>query len=116
MARCSAIKPNGERCQRPADGQHGFCWSHDPENAPKRRRTAARGGRGRASREVRDLKTYLAELAEEVRSGALDPKVGAVVNQIVNTRLRALEMERAILETDELAAEIEELKREHGVA
>jgi hypothetical protein len=116
MARCSAIKPNGERCQKPADGQHGFCWSHDPANAAARHRTASRGGRGKASREVRDLKSYLEDLAQEVRSGAIDPKVGAVVNQIVNTRLRALEVERTILETDELAAEIEELKREYGAA
>jgi hypothetical protein len=116
MARCSAIKPNGERCQRSADGQHGLCYAHDPTNAAARRRTASKGGRGKVSREVQDLKSYLQDLAEEVRSGELDPKVGAVVNQIVNTRLRALELERQVRETDDLAAEIEELKREYGVA
>jgi len=116
MARCSAIKPTGERCQRSADGQHGLCWAHDPTNAEARRRTSSKGGRGKASREVRALKAYLEELAEEVRSGELDPKVGAVVNQIVNTQLRALEMERQIRETDELASEIEALKVEHGIA
>jgi hypothetical protein len=51
-----------------------------------------------------------------VREGTLGPKVGTVVNQIYNTKLRALETERHLRETDELAAEIEELKREHGVA
>jgi hypothetical protein len=116
MVRCAAIKPNGERCQKPADGQQGFCWSHDPAHAEARRRTASKGGRGKASREVQDLKAYLEALAEEVRSGGLGPKVGAVVNQIVNTRLRALELERQVRETDELAAEIEELKREYGAA
>jgi hypothetical protein len=116
MARCSAIKPNGERCQRSADGQHGLCWAHDPTNAEARRRTASRGGRGKASREISDLKAYLEDLARDVRSGDVDPKVGAVVNQIVNTRLRALELERSVRETEELVAELEELKREYGAA
>jgi hypothetical protein len=89
---------------------------HDPLRSDDRRRAASRAGRSKPSREVRDLKSYLAKLAEEVRSGELDPKVGAVVNQILNTRLRALELERHIRETDELAAELEELKREYGAA
>jgi hypothetical protein len=116
MARCSAIKPNGERCQRSADGQHGLCWAHDPVNAEARRRTASRGGRGKASREIAALKDYLEDLAEAVRTGGLEPKIGAVVAQITNTRLRAIEMERQIRETDQLAAEIEELKRADGAA
>ena len=61
---------------------------------------ASRAARSKPSREVTDLKAYLEKLAEDVRSGRLDPKVGTVVNQIGNTRLRALEMKRVIRETD----------------
>src|SRR5215211_6189278 len=117
MIRCSAIKPNGERCKGTALGPHGYCWSHDPAHAGERHRMASRAARAKpGSKELSELKKQLSRLAEDVRNGGLDSKVGAVVNQIMNTRLRALEMERAIRETDELAAEIEELKREYGGA
>jgi hypothetical protein len=117
MSRCSAIKPNGEHCKGTAVGPHGYCWSHDPQYAEKRSRMASRAGRAKPGRkEISELKGQLSRLAEDVRSGKLDPKIATVVNQIINTRLRALEMERAIRETDELAAEIEELKREYSGA
>jgi hypothetical protein len=117
MTRCSAIKPNGERCKGTAVGPHGYCWSHDPQNAEKRSRMASRAARAKpGSMEISELKGQLSRLAEDVRSGRLDAKIGAVVNQIINTCLRALEMERAIRETEELARELEELKREYGGA
>jgi len=77
---------------------------------------ASRAARAKPTREISDLKEQLSRLAEEVRAGEVAPKIGAVVNQIINTRLRALEMERAIRETDELAREVEELKREYSGA
>src|SRR5215203_5802664 len=116
MSRCKAIKPDVERCQRSAEGPHGFCWAHDPAHAEARRRMASRAARAKPTREISDLKEQLSRLAEEVRAGEVAPKIGAVVNQIINTRLRALEMERAIRETDELAREVEELKREYSGA
>ena len=36
--------------------------------------------------------------------------VAAVANQLINTRLRAVEVERKIRETDELEARLEELE------
>ncbi len=113
---CSGITRSGTRCTLSVTGASGFCHLHDPTRAEERRRAASRAGRSKPSRELAGLKAYLEDLAEEVRSGKLEPKIGAVVNQIVNTRLRALEMERALRETDELAAEIAELKREYGAA
>jgi hypothetical protein len=111
--RCSGITREGHRCERSADGPNGLCWLHDPTRSEDRRRGASRGGRSsKASREISGLKAYLDKLAKDVRSGELDAKVGTVVNQIVNTRLRALEMERAIRETDQLAFEVEELRKE----
>jgi hypothetical protein len=110
MARCGAIKPNGERCQRSADGQHGLCWAHNPINAEARRRTASRGGRGKANREVAGLKARLEELTEEVLAGELETGRAAVANQLINTRLRAIEMERKIREQEELEARLEALE------
>jgi hypothetical protein len=114
--RCSAVKPNGERCTLPATGQHGLCWAHAPENAEKRRRTAARGGRGKANREVARLKEELRALKDDVLRGSVDRNDASVVVQVYRVLKDLIELERRVKETDELAAEIEELKREYGVA
>jgi hypothetical protein len=87
-----------------------------PAHAETRRRMASRAARAKPTREISDLKDQLSRLAEDVTTGKVVPKIRAVVNQIINTRLRALEMERSIRETDELASEIEELKRGYGAA
>lgn len=115
MAVCRSTKANGEPCRAPAVGPHGFCWAHDPANAEMRSRMASRAAKAKPSKEVAALKGELDRLAEDVLSGAQD-KIGAVVSQIYNTKLRAVELERQVRETDQLAAEIEELKREYGAA
>ena len=109
MALCAGTKGNGERCTATVEPPQTHCWWHDPANADKRRRAASRGGKGKPSREIRDLKRELEDLAEGVLTGKVDRGKGAVVNQILNTRLRAVELERKIRETDELQAKLEEM-------
>jgi len=53
---CRANKRNGSPCTAPASGADGYCWAHDPANAERRRRIASRGGRGKGSGELTDLK------------------------------------------------------------
>lgn len=55
------------------------------------------------------MKAQLETLADEVRADVIDPKVGAVVNQILNTRVRLIETERKLRETEELARDLAEL-------
>ncbi len=110
-ARCRAVKPNGEGCTLPAKGQHGLCWAHDPANAAQRHRTASKGGRGKPSREIRDLKRQLEDLARDVLAGEVDRGDAVVVNQILNTRARLIELERKIKETDEFEARLAALER-----
>ena len=118
MSVCRATKRNGEPCTLPANGPHGLCWAHDPKNAEKRRRGASRGGKARAGSEIREIKALLEDLTGRVLgegSFAGDPLpsgAAAVANQLINTRLRALELERKIKETDELEARIEALEKE----
>jgi transposase len=115
MVRCGFIKGTGERCKGTATGPHGLCWAHAPENAEQRRRMASKAARARPNRELRDLKALLCELTERVLGGEgvepLETGRAAVANQLINTRLRAVELERKIRETDELEARIEELER-----
>jgi hypothetical protein len=83
-----------------------------PANAEKRRRGASRGGKAKANRELPSIKARLEDLTERVLSGELPTGPAAVANQLINTRLRAIELERKIKETDELEARIEALERD----
>jgi hypothetical protein len=113
---CSFIKANGERCRGTARGLHGLCWAHAPENAAARRRAASRGGRGKANKEVAALKEEIKSVIADVKAGELDRNDAAVMIQGYRALKDFIALERQVKETDELAAEIEELKREHGVA
>lgn len=114
MARCAAIKANGERCKGIAIGSE-WCYQHDPEHAEERKRNAQkggrRGGRGRPLGEVGELKDQLKDLAAGVLDHRINAGVATIVNQIINTRLRAIELERRIREQDEILERIEELER-----
>jgi|SRR5215212_10126650 len=110
MARCAAIKANGERCRLDATGKQDTCWAHSPENSEQRRKRASRGGRAKANRELPQIKTLLADLTEQVLSGELQTGRAAVANQLINTRLRAIEVERKIREQGEIEERIASLE------
>jgi hypothetical protein len=112
MARCAAIKANGERCRLDAKGKQSMCWAHAPENAAARRKRASRGGKAKANQELPSIKARLEGLTEQVLAGDLETGRAAVANQLINTRLRAIELERKIKETDELEARLEALERD----
>src|SRR5215210_8854145 len=122
MARCGFIKGSGERCKGSATGPHGLCWAHAPENADRRRRMASRAAKSKPNRELRDVKALLSDLTERVLGGKgveqLESGRAAVANQLINTRLRAIEQERKNKETEDLEARIEALEeranRERG--
>ena len=108
---CAAKKRDGSPCTLPSNGLGGLCWAHDPKNAERRRRGQSRGGKGKPSREIVGIKSMLRDLAERVLAGEVETGRAAVANQLVNTRLRAVEIERKIREADEMEARIEELER-----
>ena len=107
---CKATKRDGSPCTLPTNGQQALCWAHDPKNAERRRRGASRGGRAKASRVLPQLKTLLADLTDKVLSGELETGRAAVANQLINTRLRAVEVERKIREMDDIEERIAALE------
>lgn len=115
MALCSGIRADGGRCRAQAIADSQWCFSHHPDYEEERRRRASRGGkrggRGRPQAELSDIKQRLSELTEGVLSGELETGRAAVANQLINTRLRAIEVERKIKEADELEARLEALER-----
>src|SRR5215218_9260375 len=113
---CRATKANGEPCTLPANGSQGLCWAHAPENAEKRRRAASKAARAKGKKEVADLKGEIKTVIADLRAGDLDRNDAAVMIQGYRALKDFIALERQIKETDELAAEIEGLKREFGVA
>jgi hypothetical protein len=57
------------------------------------------------------VKAQLQDLTRDVLSGDLETGRAAVANQLINTRLRAIEQERKNRETEDLEARIEALER-----
>ena len=116
MSRCRETKANGEHCKAPATGQHGFCWGHAPENSEKRRWIASKAARAKGNREVATLKEEIKSVIADVRTGKVDRNDAQAMIQGYRVLKDFIALERQVKETDELAAEIEELKREYGAA
>ncbi len=110
MAGCIGVKPTGELCRCVAARGSDYCPAHDPARKDARHRNASKAARSKPGREMKDLKAQLEDLANDVLADTIEPKLGAVVNQILNTRVRLIEVQRKLRETDELAREVEELR------
>jgi hypothetical protein len=116
MTTCAGIKRDGGRCTLPADPSSGMCWLHDPARAEARHRHASKAARSKGNKEVADLKEEIKALIADVKAGNLDRNDAAVMIQGYRALKDFIALERQVRETDELAAEIEDLKREYGVA
>jgi hypothetical protein len=114
MSACSGIRADGARCKAQAMRNSEWCIGHHPDRAAARHRRASkggkRGGRGRPQRETEAIKTLLGDLTERVLSGELPTGQAAVANQLINTRLRAIEQERKMRELEELEERLEALE------
>jgi hypothetical protein len=110
MAGCSARKANGEPCKGTAVGSHGYCWAHAPEHAEARRKNASRAGKSKPSRDLLQTRTQLQELADRVLAGEVDRADASVAGQLLNIKLRTIELERRLKETEELEKRLEELE------
>jgi hypothetical protein len=122
LAKCSGITQAGAACKGiPIEGSD-YCYVHHPDYAEERRRHGARGGkrggRGRGASELAEVKELLATLTSRVLKAEgiepLETGPAAVANQLINTRLRAIELERKAKETEDLEARIEALERTQG--
>jgi hypothetical protein len=111
MAVCAGTKRDGSKCTATVEPPQTYCWWHDPENAEARRRAASKAGKSRPSREHPGIKSQLQDLTRDVLAGDLETGRAAVANQLINTRLRAIEQERKNRETEDLEARIEALER-----
>ena len=92
-----------------------WCYVHNPALTEQRQRNnrkgGHRGGRGRPISEIADLKNQLEDLAAGVLDETVERANAAVVNQILNTQARLIELERKVKETDELEARLDALEQ-----
>jgi len=116
MARCAGLKRDSGQCATIVEPSQIYCYQHDPANAERRSRSASRAARSKGNREVATLKEEIKSLIMDVKAGELDRNDAAVMIQGYRVLKDLIALERKVKETDELAAEIEELKREYGVA
>jgi hypothetical protein len=111
MSICIAIKRDGSPCTLAAQPENSYCWAHAPENAEHRKRTASKAGGARANGEIGAIKRRLREVAEGVLDGSIDKGKGSVSFQGFGVLIRAIEVERRIKETEELAERLDALEQ-----
>ncbi len=118
MSVCAAIKPDGARCKARAMKGSQWCFNHHPDYSQERRQNASkggkRGGRGRpagsGTEGLQDIKDLLKSLTDDVLCGDVERATAIAANQLLNTSLRAIELERKWRETEELEGRLEALE------
>ena len=114
MAKCSAITRSGERCRGVAIDSSGLCYAHHPDHAEERSRAARkggkRGGRGRPTSELSEIKSRLSDLATDVLEEKVEKGAAAVAGQLLNTYIRAVSVELKAREQLELTERLEALE------
>jgi len=113
MGRCAGKKGDGTPCERIVSASHEYCYAHDPVYAEDRKSAASKAAkspaRSRSNTEIREIKGRLKDLYAAVLEGRAERAAAAVANQIANTQLRAIELERRVREQDELEERLDEL-------
>ncbi len=113
--RCKAILPSGGRCSAGAEEGQDWCWNHSPDRAAERRRNASAGGHARsrhAPSELETIKGQLRTIAGAVLNGEMDKGTAVAINQIFNSLLRSIELERRLDAQQDLMERLAELEAE----
>ncbi len=110
MAKCPAIARSGQPCRGLVREGNDYCPAHDPRRQEARRRAASKAARSKPEAEVSGVKDQLQALADRVLSGELARADAAVVSQVLNVKLRALELERKWKELGELEDRLDALE------
>jgi hypothetical protein len=97
-------------CSAAAIGSHHGCYHHDPDFAELRSERASKAAKAKGNAEIKQLKTQVRGLIEEIKAGGVDRNVGTAMLQGYRVLHALIELERRIKETDDLAAEIQSIK------
>ncbi len=108
---CSGERRDGMPCTQTVGAGESLCHHHAPGRQDDRRRAASKAGSSKPNRELRRAKDRLLALADDVLAGVVDRGDAAVVAQITNTYLRALEIERRTFDVADLLSRLEALEQ-----
>ena len=106
MGRCAGTKGNGERCRGIAATGSDYCPAHDPNRQEARHRAASKAAKSKRGKGVLDgLYEQTRKLYKGLERGEIEPKVGAVLVQAMNTQTRIVELQRRIEFSDVISRE-----------
>lgn len=100
---CKGVTADGSRCRAAALPKSDFCFFHDASKAKERRDAQALGGRQNRARtldatvsdvkikDCGDILALLSETINQVRTGAIDPRVANSVGYLANIAIRVFE-------------------------
>lgn len=111
MPVCPGIKRDGTRCTVVVSGPKEYCYQHDPRYEHRRRLDAAKAGKSKTPRMVRELHALLEDVTRRVIDGELRPYTGMSVSQLVNTRIALLRFEQDLHEQQVLEERLESLEQ-----
>ena len=111
MSKCPGITAKGKPCQGYVHPGKTYCPAHDPARAEARKEVAVKAGR-RRSHEFQAVKQELRQLANDVRSGAMNRADAAVIGQILGTWAKVAEAHVKLRQFEEV--ELPEFKEVVG--
>lgn len=111
VGRCGGFKPDGTPCQSIVKPPSTVCFAHDDARREERSRNARKAGRSRPNTELAEVKGLLRELTDAVLSGDVKVGTATAANQLLNTRLRAVELERRTNDLNTLLERLDLLER-----
>jgi glutathione S-transferase len=107
--------PRDKAERRALQGHRGagsdYCPAHDPARKDARRRAASKAARSKPDAGIKGVKVQLQDLADRVLSSELERADAAVVSQVLNVKLRALDLERKWRELGEVEDRLQALER-----
>ena len=114
MRTCSGIRADGGRCRAQAMRDSEYCINHDPTRAEENRKRGSkggkRGGRGRASAELKRLQHRFEELANKVLAGEIERGSAAIAGQLLGGASACIRDGMAAKEQEELVERLEALE------
>lgn len=117
---CNARKQDGSKCEANALAGSEFCFFHDPSKSADRRAAQSLGGQGNRMKTLSettpdvkiqnsaDVVVLICDTINQVRKGAIDPRVANAVGYLANLATKALEqndLETRIEKLEELFEE-----------
>ncbi len=112
---CGANTRSGSRCTVSVGHEQELCHLHDPRRAEARKRAASVAGKSRPERELVEIRDLLRNLTDAVLEGRVTTSVGAVATQVLNSRIRLLEVNRRLREQQDVLDRLAELEEKAGL-